>query len=464
MKKEIKILKSNVENICVDLNHEGLGVVKLDNIPYFVPNILVNEKGKFELTRKENAKFGNGSVISRLNDSSLRCNPICNKFLVCGGCDLMHMNYEAQLQFKKKMVNETFKRIGHLDYEFKDIIGAKNFYSYRNKVIIPFSKNSKGKAIFGFYKKQTHDIIEFSKCYLQDDIFTEFALLTKNLLNELNIDVYDEVNHTGVFKSLMIRKTYDNKYMLVFIVFNYNNKIKTSFEYITNVFTRKYNNIESIIVNINSSTNNTILGNDYNVLYGKDYLIEDILDVKFKMSHKSFFQINHEQTLELYKKAIEFCDLTKDDILIDCYCGVGTMGLIASKYCKSVYGIEVINEAIDNANNNALLNNINNCKFYCGKAEEEINNIKDATKLIVDPPRKGLDIKLVNTLLLSNIKRIVYVACDCATMARDISLLSSKYTIEKGILVDLFPQTAHIESITLLVRKDASIKFSKVII
>ena len=450
MDKKSKVIIKEEELICVDLNHEGLGVVKSEGIPYFVEGLLPGEKAKVRITRKENAKFGSGEIIKLINESKDRVKPICPNFGLCGGCDLLHMNYQSELKFKLKMVNETFSRLGHLDFRFKEIVGAKTEYSYRNKVQIPF-KMKKGRVSYGFFQKKSHEIIEFDNCLLESEKASEIAKLTKNLLNELKVDAYDEIEDKGIFRHLLIRKTYDNKYMVVFIV---NNKDKSfdieKFKIISERIKNKYQEVESIIINYNNKKNNVILGEEYDVLYGSDYLVEEISGLKFKMSHKAFFQVNHEQTLVLYTKALEFANISKDDKVLDCYCGVGTISLLASRYAKEVVGIEIIPEAIDNANMNKEMNGITNANFIVGKAEEKINEIDDIDVLIVDPPRKGLDKSLIDTIINKKIKRVVYVSCDPATLARDLSLLSEYYTIEKGLLVDLFPRTCHVEVLTFL--------------
>lgn len=436
---------------CVDLNHEGLGVVKSEGIPYFVENLLPGEKAKVRTTRKENAKFGSGEVIKLISESKSRIKPICPNFDKCGGCDLLHLNYDDELKFKLKMVNETMQRIGHLDFRFKEIMGANSLYSYRNKVQIPF-KMRNGIVKYGFYQRKSHEITEFKRCYLESEIMDDIALFVRNILNELKISAYDEIEDKGLFRHLLLRKTYDDQYMVVFIV---NKKDKdfdiNKFNLLANKIEKRYECVKSIIINYNDIKNNVILGNSYDVLYGSDYLVEDILGLKFKMSHKAFFQVNHEQTLTLYTKALEFANISKSDKVLDCYCGVGSISLLASRYAKEVVGIEIIPEAIDNANMNKELNGITNGSFIVGKAEEKINEIDDIDILIVDPPRKGLDKSLIDTIINKKIKRVVYVSCDPATLARDLSLLSEYYTIEKGLLVDLFPKTSHVEAISCLV-------------
>lgn len=431
---------------CIDLSHEGLGVVKNNEKPYFVFDFLPGEKGKVEVIR-ENKNYGYGKLILRNNSSQYRINPLCASFGKCGGCDLCHMNYDYETEFKLKMVNETYKRIGHLDYTFKKIIKADDTFHYRNKVQIPFAFKN-GKNICGFYKKQSHDIIEIRSCLLQTEITTDIAIFVKNITNEYKIKAYDEITHKGMLRHLLIRKNTYNDYMVVLICNEYK---KDDVLLIANKIKDKFPQVKSIILNINTEKNNIILGEKYEVIYGYDYLVEDILGLKFKMSHKAFFQINHDQTEKLYENALTLAKVTKNDTVLDLYCGVGTITLLASKKAKKAIGIEIVKEAIDDAKENAKLNNIENVEFIVGKAEEEVHQIKDKIDvLFVDPPRKGLDKDLIESIKNFNINKLVYISCDVSTMARDVSLLVSDYKIIDGFCVDLFPRTSNVETVVFL--------------
>lgn len=434
---------------CMDLSHEGLGVVRKDEKPYFVFDLLPGEKGKIEVI-KENKNYGYGKVVQRNNSSQYRINPLCVSFGKCGGCDLCHMDYDYEADFKLKMVNETYKRIGHLDYTFKKIIKADNTSHYRNKVQIPFALKN-GKNICGFYKKQSHEIIEIRSCLLQTEITTDIAIFVKNIMNEYKINAYDENNHIGMLRHLLIRKNTFNDYMVVLIVNEYK---KEDVLLLASKIKDKFPQVKSIILNINTEKNNIILGEKYEVIYGNDYLLEDILGLKFKMSHKAFFQINHDQTEKLYANALTLANINKNDTVLDLYCGVGTITLLASQKAKKAIGIEIVKEAIIDAKENAKINNIENVEFIVGKAEEKVNQIKDEIDvLIVDPPRKGLDKDLIETIKKFNINKMIYVSCDVATMARDVSLLTSDYKITDGFCVDLFPRTSNVETVICLEKK-----------
>ena len=332
---------------CVDLNYEGIGVCKIDGFPIFVPNLLIDEVADVKIT-KLNKNYGNGIIINRLTNSDYRIKPVCSKFGICGGCDLMHMSYESQLNFKLKMVNETLKRIGHLDYEIKEIIGANNPLNYRNKVQIPYKYNGK-KNICGFYKKKSHDFVEFDNCYICNKEISDLSRFIKNLFNENKINCYNEDKDNGTLRNVLIRNTYDNRYMVVLIS---KTKDIPYLKEIVSKLIKRYEFIDSVILNYNPKKNNTILGDEYQVLYGNDYLIENILGLNFKMSHKAFFQVNHEQTINLYNKILEFSNVNSNSTVLDVYCGVGTISLAFSKYAKKVIGIEVVEEAISNAKEN----------------------------------------------------------------------------------------------------------------
>lgn len=439
-----------IKETCVDLNHDGLGVIKVDNFPFFVNDLLPGEEAKVKII-KINKSYGIGKNIGLVKQSPNRVTPICKYFGVCGGCDLMHMTYKEQLKFKLQMANTTFKRIGHLDYEIKNIIGMDHPYNYRNKVQIPFSFRN-GKVICGFYKKKSHDIVEIDSCYLQPNKATDIARFVRNLAIEFNIKAYDEVKKQGTLRHIVIRKTTNDEYMIVLVING--SKLENSNE-IINKLVNKYPDVKSVILNYNNKNSNVILGEEYDVLYGTDTLIETILGLKFNLSHKAFFQVNHEQTEKLYSKVLEYLNPNKTDIVLDCYCGVGTMSLLFATKAKKVYGIEISKEAINDAQNNATLNCIDNTDFIAGKAEEEILKFSDKhiDLMVVDPPRKGLDIKVVDTIKEKKIERLVYVSCDIATLARDLKLLESDYEIKDVTLFDMFPNTADVETVALLEKK-----------
>lgn len=439
---------------CVDLNHDGMGVFKVNGFTIFALNSIIGEVALLEI-EKVNSNYAQAKILEIKKKSKDRVTPICKQFLECGGCDLMHMKYSKQLEFKENMGKETLRRIGDLqtvDKVCEGIIGTDNDnYHYRNKVQIPFSKIGK-KTVCGFYKKKTHFIIPLEECYIQPQTCNEIAKFVKNLANEYGIDGYVENQKTGILKHLLIRKNSFNEYMVILVTRS--EKINCLDEVVKKI-TNRYPEVKSILLNIQEKDTNVILGSKTVVLYGKDELIDELLGYKFKLSHRSFFQINHNQTEKLYLTVKEFASFNKNDIVLDAYCGVGSIGITLSQSVKKVYGIEVVPEAVENAKENAKINGINNITFYTGKVEEVISDLKDINfdVVVVDPPRRGCDQSFIKTIIDNNIKKVVYVSCNVATLARDIKLLSDHYNVKRVKFVDMFPFSADVESVALLERK-----------
>lgn len=439
---------------CVDLNHDGMGVFKVNGFTIFALNSIIGEVALLEI-EKVNSNYAQAKILEIKKKSKDRVTPICKQFLECGGCDLMHMKYSKQLEFKENMGKETLRRIGDLqtvDKVCEGIIGTDNDnYHYRNKVQIPFSKIGK-KTVCGFYKKKTHFIIPLEECYIQPQTCNEIAKFVKNLANEYGIDGYVENQKTGILKHLLIRKNSFNEYMVILVTRS--EKINCLDEVVKKI-TNRYPEVKSILLNIQEKDTNVILGSKTVVLYGKDELIDELLGYKFKLSHRSFFQINHNQTEKLYLTVKEFASFNKNDIVLDAYCGVGSIGITLSQSVKKVCGIEVVPEAVENAKENAKINDINNITFYTGKVEEVISDLKDINfdVVVVDPPRKGCDQSFIKTIINNNIKKVVYVSCNVATLARDIKLLSDYYNVKRVKFVDMFPFSADVESVALLERK-----------
>ena len=450
---------------CVDLNHEGQGVCKIDgikeseevtNFPIFVNNMIPDEKGQLEIS-KLSKSYGYANVIKIFNDtkSLSRVRPLCPNYEKCGGCNIMHMDYKYQLEFKTKMVKDTLRKIGNIDnVDVLPTIGMSNPDKYRNKVQVPFRKTYY-KTICGFFAKDSHDVVPLTECLIQPDISTSLTHFVRNLCNEFKIDGYVENNNSGLIRHLLVRTNGDlSEIMLVFVLTNKELPYKDD---IISKITKRYPNVKSIIINVNDKPGNTILGNECITIYGTDYITDILCGLKFRIGPKSFYQVNHIQTEKLYNKAISLANLTKEDILIDAYCGIGTIGLIASKHVKEVYGVEIVDEAIKNAKLNAKENKIKNSHYICNKAEEQIvkwkNDGINANVIVVDPPRKGCDIKLLNTIDEMNINKVVYVSCDPATLARDLKIMIDKgYKIETVQPVDMFPYTSNVETIALLTR------------
>lgn len=450
---------------CVDLNHEGQGVCKIDgikdgeelnNFPIFVNNMIPDEKGQLEIT-KLSKTYGYANVVKIFNDtrSKNRTRPLCPNYEKCGGCNIMHMSYPYQLEFKTKMVKDTLWKLGSIDnVEVLPTIGMSNPDKYRNKVQVPFRKTFY-KTVCGFFAKDSHNVIPLTECLIQPDISTSIIHFVRNMCNEFKIDGYVENENTGLIRHLLVRTNHDlTEIMLVFVLTN--SELPYKDEIIAKII-KRYPNVKSIIINVNNKVGNTILGEKCLTIYGNDYIKDTLCGLKFRIGPKSFYQVNHVQTEKLYNKAISLADLNENDILIDAYCGIGTIGLIASKHVKEVYGVEIVDEAIKNAKINAKENKIKNSHYVCNKAEEQIVKWKsegiNANVIVVDPPRKGCDIKLLETIDEMNIEKVVYVSCDPATLARDLKILIQKgYKLEVVQPVDMFPYTSNVETIAYLKR------------
>ena len=452
--KEYKVIANSY-------THDGNGISRIldeeTSFLLFVPGIIKGEEAvvKVNSTRKN---YGTAKITKLLlkKSSPKRVTPVCPLFLNCGGCQLMHMNYEAQLEFKENTLKDTLEKIGGLEnLPLNKIVGASSPHFYRNKVQVPF-QYQKGKTVCGFYQNSSHAVIPFDNCFIQSKEMSDIVKFIRNLCNEFKIKGYDENTKSGDIRHALIKESKaTNEIMVVLVttkkaILNLNELVKK--------LTSRFSNIVSVIQNINSSDTNTILGEEQHVLYGKSTINDILRGLKFAIGAKSFYQVNHDQTEKMYEKVIELGNFNKNDIVIDAYCGIGTITLNVAPNVAKVYGIEIVNEAIENANLNKELNAITNAEFILGKSEEKIKELLlkgiNPNALIVDPPRKGLDRALLDTLIETKIKRIVYVSCDPATLARDLRVLTNKgYFIQSITPFDMFPQTNHVETIVLLEKK-----------
>jgi 23S rRNA (uracil1939-C5)-methyltransferase len=435
------------------MTHDGMGVGRIGTYPVFVFDALVGEKAVIRLI-KTDKKHGYGTIVHMSKPSDRRVKPVCDIYYSCGGCNLMHINYEGQLAFKKSLVKETMKRIGKFeDIKVKNVVGMENPTSYRNKVQVPFGVNEFGKVTCGFYRQRTHIIQPLEKCYIQTETSTEIVKFVRNLCNEYRILGYDETTKKGIIRHVLVRhgvKT--NEYMVVLVLTK--ETLKEKDEIVSKLINR-YPMIKTIVINVNTADTNTILSDKFITIYGEGVIRDELYGLQFEISPESFYQINHSQTDKLYVKAIEYAKLTGNETVVDAYCGIGTIGLIAASQAKKVYGVEIVKSAIVNARKNAYLNNIKNISFVIGKSEDQIMEWKkqglDIDVIFVDPPRKGCEKSLLEAIIDLKIKKIVYVSCDVATFARDSRILvDGGYELKEITPFDMFPYTTHVETVTLL--------------
>lgn len=440
----------------LDNGIEGEGIAKIDGFTVFVPGTIKGEKVRVKIL-KVLSSHGFGKVEEIIEKSEFRRDADCDTFSKCGGCSMRHMSYEKTLEVKRNNVISTLKKQG-LDIEVKDVIGMDKPFFYRNKLQYPVGMDSNGNAVLGIFAPRSHRIIETKKCFIQDERLQDIANSIFKFIRENNIPVYDEKNFTGEIRHLVLRIGVKTGEIVVTIVSN-NEKITKEKELIEFVV-RKYPNVKTIIKNVNSKNTNVILGNENVVLYGEGYIYDELLGFKFKISPMSFYQVNPYQTEKLYSKAIEYADLSGKETVFDLYCGIGTIGICASRNVKKLYGIETVPDAIKDAKENARINGIRNAEFFVGDVEKtlpkfiEENDIRPDV-VFLDPPRKGCEKTALDTIMKIMPKKIVYVSCNPATLARDLKILQDRYETKEVTPVDMFPYTSHVECCSVLSLKDS---------
>ena len=456
------IIKKNEEHIITieDMGTDGEGIGKVDGFTLFVKDALPGDVARVKVIKIAKT-YGYGRLMEVITPSKDRVEPKCKVARQCGGCQIQELSYEAQLAFKQNKVKNNLERIGKIDsssYEMCNIIGMDEPYHYRNKAQFPVGTDKEGNIVTGFYAGRTHSIIPCDDCVIGDDINKEVLSIIKDHMKQYNIKPYDEVRNTGLVRHILIRKGFTTGEIMVCIIIN-GTKLKASDKLVESLSQIK--GMKSISLNVNKEQTNVIMGKTVIDLFGEGYITDYIGDVKFRISPLSFYQVNPVQTKQLYGKALEFAGLTGNETVFDLYCGVGTISLFLAKSAKMVYGVEIVPEAIDDARKNAKLNGIDNAKFFVGKAEEVVPKMYKeqgitADVVVVDPPRKGCDEKLLETMIQMNPERIVYVSCDSATLARDLKYLGENgYEIKKVQAVDMFPHSVHVETVVLLsLKKD----------
>ncbi len=436
----------------ISITSEGHGVAKKDQYVFFVPYAILGETVLCKILKiKGNVIYC--KLIEIITPSDARIEPVCPHFTKCGSCTLLNTDYKKQLEMKLLKVNGAIKRIGKIDYEITEIIPSEKILNYRNKALIPVSYDKDKNIVCGFYRSRTHDVIDMDNCLIQDEGAFLVSKKVKEWMQKYDIKPYDEKTHKGIVRHIFYRKGVHTGEIMAGIV-SYKKNVPYLDELTNSLL--EIDGIKSIIVNINQKNNNVILGDEVVTLYGNPYITDKICGLNFKIGSKSFFQVNPYNVSNLYNKAIELLNLEKEDILFDIYCGIGTIGLCASDKVREVIGVEVISEAIEYANENAKLNGITNAFFYTGKAEDVIykliENENHPTAVILDPPRAGCEKSLLVEIKKLKPKKICYVSCDVATLARDLKILTenNEYKIEKIVACDMFPDTAHCEVVAQL--------------
>ena len=442
----------------IDMTSEGSGVARADDgTVVFVPDTAVGDVLDVRILKvKKNLSFGKVEKI--IEQSPDRITPDCEVSYKCGGCVYRHINYEAELKVKRKKVYDAVTRLGKIDGgKVKDIVGAYDdeVNRYRNKAQIPVGLSKTGEVQLGFYCRHSHNIASCDDCLLSPVIFTQISETFKEFITKYKYLVYDEEKHSGKIRHLYLRIAEKTNEVMVCIVVN-----GKSFDHQEELFSaikEKYPQVKSIVINVNKAKTNVILGFQNIVVYGKETITDELCGLNFELSPLAFYQVNRTQAQRLYEKARDYANLSGDEILMDLYCGTGTIGLSMAKSCKELIGVEIIDKAIENANRNAKNNGVENARFICADAEKAAIQLKQEgitpDVIIVDPPRKGLTEKLIETIVEMNPKRVVYVSCDPATLGRDLKLFEElQYSVEEITPFDLFPRTAHVESVCSLSR------------
>lgn len=456
----INLIEKNKEYILdiVSQGYEGEGIAKInDTFTVFIEGALKGERVNVRIVKSKKS-FAYGKLLEVIEPSLERCEAKCSIHKRCGGCKLQYSTYKEQLNFKFERVKDCITKIGKLDESIVQFpLGMDEPWRYRNKVQLPIGMVN-GELKIGFFAPRSHEIIDMETCLIQDEIADKVVGITRTWIKKNNIKPYNidgKYDETGILRHIMIRRGFTTNEVMVVLVTN-GSKLPNKDEFIS-LITENIPGIKSIVQNINSKPTNVILGQECITLWGESTISDYIGEFKFNISPLSFFQVNPVQTEVLYNKALEYAGLTGDETVFDAYCGTGTITLFLSQKAKKVYGVEIIPQAIENANINAKENNANNVEFFVGESEvvipDLINKGIKADVVVVDPPRKGCDVKLLNAITNIDAKKIVYVSCDPSTLARDLAILEGNgYKTVKVQPVDMFPHTAHIENVALLIK------------
>lgn len=434
----------------VSMSSEGMGIGKNDEYVFFVPYTYIGDIVKVKILKiKKHLVYC--KVIEFMEKSEFHSNFLCDNYIKCGGCSLLHIKYEKQLEFKKTKVCDAIKRIGKLDVKVHDVTPSNEF-GYRNKVLVPVGEDSEGNNVYGFFRRKSHDITDTAGCLIQDKCVNEICEKILSWMNDFGIKAYNAETGNGTVRHIYVRKAFSTGKMMAGVV-----AAKKEFKGKSELpsYLCDIDGVSSVILNYNPEKTNVILGKETFVLHGEEYLTDSLLGKEFLIRSLSFYQINREQTERLYKKAGELLQLTYDDVLYDIYCGIGTIGICLGDNVKKVIGAEIIPEAVELAKINANKNNIADYEYIVGKAEDiSFVDKEHPTAVVIDPPRKGCDEKLIETLLKLKPDKICYISCDCATLARDLKIFKDigEYIIGDIYPFDMFPNTEHVECCVLLQR------------
>ena len=441
------------EAVISDYTTEGQGVAKIEGCAVFILNGIVGEKC---LVRIEQARktWASGKITEILEKSPHRVNRECPVAKLCGGCSFWHMDYEEEQRLKAERVRQALNRIGGEELAEVPILEAPTCYDYRNKAIYPVS-SKKGKAFAGFFRAGTHQVVENKRCLILPSQMDQVKDAVIDYMNQYRVSAYEETQHKGLVRHIYVRRGVQSGQVLVCLAVN-GRKLPHVPELLDRL--KKIEGFATLVLSVNTKPGNVVLGDEEIVLYGPGYIEDTLCGLQFRLSPRSFYQVNHHQAQRLYQAAIQQAEITKEDLVLDLYCGVGTITLAMAGAAGKVIGVEVVEDAVQDAWDNAKRNGIENAEFFCGDAGKAALELEQKgicpDVVVVDPPRKGLNGDTIEALSKMSPRRIVYVSCDPATLARDVALLKEKgYTVKSAQAADLFPRCAHIESIVCMVKQ-----------
>lgn len=455
--ENMNLNKNDIINLTItSATTEGSGVGKTeDGIAVFVPNSAIGDKLMVRILKVKKT-YAFGKIEEIITPSQSRIEPDCPHFSKCGGCVWRHISYDEECKIKQQRVIDAVERIGGINnVKFNPIIRSDKIARYRNKAQFPVGYDKDGNTLIGFYAFHSHRIIDCDDCVLQPEIFSKVIRITRRFLSSTSNDIYDERTGKGRLRHLYIRMGEVTKELMVCYVVN-GNGLKQE-DLLVKMLSGELENLKSVIINSNREKTNVVLGAKNRTIYGSDHITDELCSLRFKISPFSFWQVNRTQAEKLYNKAKEYANLKIDEILLDLYCGTGTIGLTMAQGCKTLVGVEIVEDAIRDANANAALNGIKNARFICADAKTAAEQLKNEglkpDVVILDPPRKGCSGELVHTIAELSPSRVVYVSCDPATLARDIRCFSEVgYTAKEITPCDMFSRTAHVESVCLITK------------
>lgn len=452
------IIKNNEYIVdIIDNGIEGEGIAKIDNFTIFIPGAIKGEKLKIIIV-KVLTSYAYGKILEIIEKSDKRIDIDCSSYKRCGGCNLRHIDYDETLEIKQSIVQNLVDKNLKTKVKVNKTIGMGNPYHYRNKLQYPVGIDKNGNPTIGVFANRSHEIINMDKCFIQNESAEIIAKYVFNYWIENNLGIYNENTRKGLLRHIVVKVGIrTNEYMLILVING--NKFKNEANFVK-VITQQFPQIKTIIKNINTKNTNVILGEVNDCIYGDGYITDILGDYTFKISPHSFYQVNPIQAELLYNIGIEAAELSKADVVFDLYCGIGTISIFMASFCKKVYGIEIVKEAIDMANENANLNGISNIEFFAGDVEVVLNELINVKNIIpdvimIDPPRKGLDNVSIDNILKILPGKIIYISCNPATLIRDLSFFESKYCISSIQPVDMFPWTSHVECCSVLYLKDS---------